>query len=93
MYALKINVKSNQLTVINMQKIVGMPEMEHFPTVGIVNEINLDYLVSPIETMQRDVSVTPFVLSDYKGNNSQFKTMFLFLKQFKTLFSIYNLRY
>lgn len=50
-----------------MQKIVGFPDMEHFPTVGIVNNINLDYLVAPIETIQRDVAVTPFLLSGYHG--------------------------
>ena len=68
---MQVNIKSNAQTVINMQKLVGLPEMEHFPTVGIVNDINSDYLIAPIETMQRDVAVAPFLLRGYKGNISR----------------------
>jgi len=66
-YYARVSFRSNPHTVINMQKIVGQPEMEHFPKVGITNEINLEYLVAPIETMQRDVTVNPFMLTDYES--------------------------
>lgn len=67
-YYARVSFRSNPYTVINMQKIVGQPEMEHFPTVGITNELNLENLVSPIETIQRDASVNPFTLTDYESN-------------------------
>ena len=66
-YYARVNIHSNPNTIIHMQKIIGQPDMEHFPTVGITNGINFESLVAPIETMQRHVSVNPFLLSGYES--------------------------
>jgi hypothetical protein len=50
-----------------MQKIVGMPDLEHYPTIGIVNKINLDVLTTPIHDIQRVISVDSFILNNYMG--------------------------
>ena len=50
-----------------MQKIIGTPDLEHYPTIGIVNKVNLDYLTSPIHDIQRVISVDSFMLNNYLG--------------------------
>ena len=63
----KLHIKSNPTTVVNMQKIIGTPDLEHYPTIGIVNKVNLDYLTSPIHDIQRVISVDSFMLTNYLG--------------------------
>jgi hypothetical protein len=51
-----------------MQKIVGSPNFEHYPTIGIVNKINLDYHLVPIEEISRTASIGSFTLKDFTSN-------------------------
>lgn len=52
-----------------MQKIVGSPNFEHYPSIGIVNKINLDDHLVPIEEISRTTSIGSFILKDF---NSKF---------------------
>jgi hypothetical protein len=64
----KIDVKTNHNSRVNMQKLVGSPNFEHYPSIGIVNKINLDYHLVPIEEISRSASIGSFTLKDFNSN-------------------------
>ena len=51
-----------------MQKLVGSPNFEHYPSIGVVNKINLEYHLVAIEEISRTTSIGSFVLKDFNSN-------------------------
>lgn len=54
----------NENSVLNTQKLVGLPGYEHFPTIGIVNKLD-DSIVQPLEQAQRTAFIGSFSLDNY----------------------------
>lgn len=80
----KIDITSNKETKINMQRIVGSAEFEHYPSIGIVNKIDPDILILPINKLQRTVNLGSFSLKNFTDCNFFFR---LFKFYFKKMFN------
>ena len=54
--------------MVNMQKIVGMNSVEHYPTIGVINKLD-ESIFFPIEEVQRTKFIGSFVLENFEGSN------------------------
>ena len=63
----KIDVKTGATSRVNMQKLVGSPHLEHYPTIGMINGVNMDAHLSPIDEISRTALVGSFQLTDFSG--------------------------
>jgi hypothetical protein len=58
-------MKINKFSKLNIQKIVGQPGFEHFPTIGVVNKID-DTILFPLEQTERTIFIGSFLLENYE---------------------------
>ena len=63
---MKVEFNTNQYSMVNMQKIVGMNSVEHYPTIGVINKLD-ESIFFPIDEVQRTKFIGSFVLENFEG--------------------------
>jgi hypothetical protein len=58
-----------------MQKIVGQSDIEHYPTIGIINKLDADMATSSIDEFQRTLNLGHFVLTNYTSGVNHFSSL------------------
>jgi hypothetical protein len=50
---------------MNTQQIVGNPQMEHYPKIGLINRISLEDLTNSVQDFQRTFFIGHFILDNF----------------------------